>query len=140
MGVGGMSALSLGEAEALVAKAARGAGLPWGLAAEAGKAARRAFASGATDAAADFATWLSGDPGGASCPLAAGLAAAEGCGEASPDAASARRVYDAAARRVSPDPDVRRATIPAEALEALEALAARTYAPATEESRAKGAG
>ena len=32
--------LSLGEAEALVAKAAKGAGLPWGLAAEAGRAAR----------------------------------------------------------------------------------------------------
>ena len=140
MGMGGMSALSLGEAEALVAKAARGAGMPWGLAAEAGKAARRAFGAGAAEVDASFVTWLSGDPGGPQCPLVRGLLAAEGGAETAQNGSAAQLIYNAAARRLSADPDIKRAQISPEAQDSLEALAHRTYAPATEESRARGAG
>ena len=131
--------LSLGEAEALVAKAAKGAGLPWGLAAETGRAARRALAADRTDAPQVFANWLTKAPGGPDCPLKAGLYAAEtGDGEPPADPAAAL-IFNAAADRLT-DAGVRRAAIGEEAIRTLSHLANLTYAPATEESRAKGAG
>lgn len=131
-----MSDLSLGEIEALVAKAARGAGLPWGLAAEAGKAARRAIASGAPEMDEAFLRWLENAPGRADCPLVTGLRDRD-LGEADPS-----RV-DPIYRAVVADPGalgLRRAKLSETVLERLNALAHRTYAPATEESRARGAG
>lgn len=131
--------LSLGEAEALVAKAAKGAGLPWGLAAEAGRAARRALAADRADAPQAFADWLTGAPGGAGCPLKAGLYAAE-TSEGEPTAyPAAALIFNAAADRLT-DAGLRRAAIGEEAMRTLSHLANLTYAPATEESRAKGAG
>ena len=127
--------LSLGEAEALIAKAARGAGLPWGLAQEAGRAARRAFAAGRSETPETFLAWLKGDPGGADCPLKQGLFEAE-TGGASDDASLIR----AAAADRAPSLGVLRAEISGPTLKGLERLAHHTYAPATEESRARGAG
>lgn len=129
--------LSLGEFEALVTKAARGAGFPWGVAAEAGRAAREAAASGDLDAAGGFAGFLAARP--APCPLLAGLAERDGAPAPPETAPQWRAIRDAAAGRVAP-PVAGRARVEAEAHAALDALAARTYAPATEESRAKGAG
>ena len=131
--------LSLGEAEALIAKAAKGAGLPWGLAAEAGRAARRALAADRADSPQAFAEWLTGAPGGAGCPLKAGLYAAE-TGDGEPPAApGAALIFNAASDRLT-DAGLRRAAIGEEAMRTLSRLAHLTYAPATEESRARGAG
>ncbi|MEO0362061.1 MAG: DUF3726 domain-containing protein [Pseudomonadota bacterium] len=132
--------LSLGEAEALIANAARGAGYPWGLAAEAGAAARRLIASGAPGAElfAAFLTSVAEDGIGARCPLREGLHAAD-LGEAPTGPCRWPEVRLAAA-----DPDLSgpetRCAAPEAALAALEALAAGVYAPATEESRRRGAG
>ena len=141
MGMVGMSGvpLSLGEAEALVAKAAKGAGLPWGLAAEAGRAARRALAADRTDAPQVFADWLTGAPGGLDCPLKAGLYAVEANEGEEPDDPADALIFNAAADRLT-DAGLRRAAIGDEAMATLSHLAHLTYAPATEESRAKGAG
>lgn len=131
--------LSLGEAEALVAKAARGAGLPWGLAIEAGRAARRALAADRTDAPQVFANWLTKAPGGPDCPLKAGLYAAETGQDEPPADPAAALIFNAAADRLT-DAGIRRAAIGEEAMRTLGRLSHLTYAPATEESRAKGAG
>ncbi len=134
--------LSLGEAEALVAKAARGAGLPWGLAIEAGRALRRALIAGRTDAPTLFLVWLSGGDQGADCPLRRGLFTAEtGSGEAPPAPDADALVFAAAADRLPPAAEApRRCRMEPRTLTRLDALAARTYAPATEESRRRGAG
>ncbi|MEL7465617.1 MAG: DUF3726 domain-containing protein [Pseudomonadota bacterium] len=131
-----MSGLSLGEFEALVAKAARGVGLPWGLAAEAGKAARRAIAAETPGAGEGFLDWLETAPGRAECPLMKGLRDRD-LGEA--DAESADLVYRAVVDQAQ-TLGLRRAHLSETVTERLNALAHRTYAPATEESRARGAG
>ena len=78
-------------------------------------------------------------PGGAGCPLKAGLYAAE-TSEGEPTAyPAAALIFNAAADRLT-DAGVRRAAIGEEAIRTLSHLANLTYAPATEESRAKGAG
>lgn len=196
---------SLNEVEAMGKKAARGAGHPWGLAEEAGRAARWLCAQG-LDGCAELAAVLAATPPldgpaglaspwharrGTLCPLQAGAALSD-CGwmlEAGdidlqglahplvilPFAAAAagrlgiavtvtwegvRAVVDARglALEGAPGPGpvdvtVRAGGTPARRLprtsraapdpatwQALEALAARTYAPATAESRLKGAG
>ncbi|MEL6792351.1 MAG: DUF3726 domain-containing protein [Pseudomonadota bacterium] len=131
-----MSDMSLVEVEALVAKAARGVGLPWGLAAEAGKAARRAIAANTPGAGEAFLAWLETTAGREDCPLVAGLRDRD---LSEPDDACADIVY----RSVVENALVlarRRARLSDEVLERMNALAHRTYAPATEESRARGAG
>ncbi|MGQ0611243.1 MAG: DUF3726 domain-containing protein [Paracoccaceae bacterium] len=68
--------LSLSELRALITKAARGAGMEWGLAEEAGWAAEWLARRGlpAADWAAD---WLADRNGGADCPVARGTAWAD---------------------------------------------------------------
>ena len=129
--------LSLGEFEALVAKAARGAGMPWGLAAEAGRAARAAVTAGRDDAPGLFADFLEDNP--SPCPLRAGLA--ERDGHPSPPEADGAwaLIRDAAADRLATG-NATRCRLSGDAHDALARLAHRTYAPATEESRLKGAG
>lgn len=132
--------LSLGEIEALVTKAARGAGYPWGLASEAGAAARRLTAGGAPGAD-HFAVFLAAAAEGAiadECPIRAGLFIADG-GRAEDAPSPWPEIRDAVAHP-GREGDVTRCVAPEATLAALEALAARTYAPATEESRARGAG
>jgi len=71
--------LSLGEATVLAAKAARGAGLPWGLAEEAGRAARWLEARGAPGLLAIAALCEAREAGtAAQCPLRLGCAVADG--------------------------------------------------------------
>lgn len=143
MGVGMTIELSLGEAEALISKAARGAGLPWGLAAEAGAAARRLIASGEPEAAAAFSDFLSETAeygASAPCPLRLGLRAADlGTDDPPPVDLKWTLVYEAAASSQRPSP-IGRARLHPDIFATLDALARRTYAPATEESRRKGAG
>ncbi len=132
--------LSLGETEALIAKAARGAGYPWGLAAEAGSAARAMIASGAPDVEAAFADFLEAAalhaPNADICPIRRGLLRADGMEP--PATPTDWPLVEAAF--TTPPGAMTRATISPETLARLDALAARTYAPATEESRARGAG
>lgn len=134
-----MTDLSLGEAEALLRKAARGAGLPWGLAAEAARAFRLALAAGHAEAPEIFAEWLAAGDQGAECPLRRGLHAAETGADSPPGHPAAKFIFAAAADRLPPA-RAHRAEIAPDTLTRLETLAARTYAPATEESRARGAG
>ncbi len=71
--------LSLGEATVLAAKAARGAGLPWGLAEETGRAARWLEARGAPGLLAVAALCEAREAGTAArCPLRLGCAVADG--------------------------------------------------------------
>jgi hypothetical protein len=70
--------LSFFEWRAQVAKAARGAGLPWGHAEEAGWAADWLVHRGLP--AADWvATWLRGGVGGPTCPVAFGVGLSDCC-------------------------------------------------------------
>ncbi|WP_372885200.1 DUF3726 domain-containing protein [Shimia sp.] len=184
---------ALNEVEATAKKAARGAGHPWGLAEEAGKATRWLCAQG-LDGVAILSTALSRDPSAAACPLAEGAAlsdrAAALAGQETllaevaapamvlPFAAlvarqtgqcvtveckgawattDGRRLRLSATFPAAPAPlrllcggdpgaldDLRpmatRATPDDVAWQTLERLAHRTYAPATEESRMRGAG
>ena len=131
-GIEGTWAVSLAEIDAMGRKAARGAGLPWGLAEEAGRAARHLAAWGlpgpealaalvaaaalpAGPAAGDWAWAGSGRLGGLAIRRVAG-------------SAHAPRHADAGARPVA-----------LATWRALDRYAHRTYAPATEASRA-GAG
>lgn len=67
--------LSLGEVEALARKAARGAGLSWGMAEEAGRAARWLCAQGLDGCGLLLAALRRADGGGpGTCPLLAGAA------------------------------------------------------------------
>lgn len=191
--------LSLNEVEATARKAARGAGRDWGVAEDAGHAARWLCAQGLDGCAAMAAALNAGGTGPAApqmpdwrakagplCPLSAGLALADGAVRLSPvlhnvaaplmllpfAAMAARQVGtpvtlswdggqavtdgdrlslngtpEGARMSVRPDgtlgtvcaPRTRTAPDPA-AWSALLALAQRTYAPATEESRRRGAG
>ncbi|MEM7545845.1 MAG: DUF3726 domain-containing protein [Pseudomonadota bacterium] len=130
--------LSLGEAEALITKAARGAGYPWGVAAEAGAAARNLIASGA-EGARIFADVLEHAaktmPPEHKCPIRRGLYRADG---GTPDGPVTDAAVEAA---FLPMPACKtRCDLDAETFERLNQLAARTYAPITEESRQRGAG
>ena len=176
---------SLGEVASLVAKAARGAGHPWGVAEEAAWAVRWLSACG-VDGAEICATWLARDEG--ACPVSAGLAIRDrggvslpselgdlaapalvlpflawtladdgqvgvtmaGCrcvlsregmtlsGELPNRAAVEVRAHDGP--RPAPRAVWRVASISQSALGELQALATRTYAPASEQSRLLGAG
>ena len=132
--------LSLGEAESLITKAARGAGYPWGLAAEAGAAARCLIASGSVEAEAAFAEFLEAAagamPDAAHCPIRLGLLRADG-GEQDIKSTDWPLIEAAFSARPA---TAARCTISVDIYARLDALAARTYAPATEESRARGAG
>ena len=189
-----MTVLSLGEAEALARKAARGAGFGWGMAEEAGRALRWLCARGLPGGAA-LAALLSAredDSLAGACPLATGTALADGAATARelgavawpllllPFAAQAssrtgcpvQLAWDGAQVDLAPDgtaflgargaldapraasvllrrvprpegtPLARgtRATLDAAACAVLDRFAARTYAPATPESRLAGAG
>lgn len=68
--------LSLSELRALITKAARGAGMDWGMAEEAGWAAEWLARRG-LPAAEWAADWLAGWNGGADCPVALGTALAD---------------------------------------------------------------
>ncbi len=69
-----MTELSLGEAEALARKAARGAGFSWGMAEEAGRALRWLCARGLPGGAALAGLLASSGAGGRACPLTCGAA------------------------------------------------------------------
>lgn len=114
--------LSLNEVEALAAKAARGAGLSWGGAEEIGRAAR-----GLARAGADWPALL---------------LALDGPDYAEPGAeAAALAGLEAALAAAGGGPGIgTRAAVPAETVAALEALAAKTYVPASARSRVLGAG
>ncbi len=113
--------LSLNEVETLAAKAARGAGLSWGGAEEIGRASRVLARAG-------------GD-------WPALVLALDGPGYAEPGAeASALMRVEAVLERVSGSGTLTRAATPVETAAALEALAARTYVPASTRSRVSGAG
>lgn len=201
---------SLNEIEALAKKAARGAGFTWGQAEEVGQAIRWLEARGLPGARtlADYLTWWDKDgsaqmrpdldadpvtaPGGAICPVLAGLMLSDGLGQRqrlvleslrapllllpflsatataratgigmklggvglhlSPDGtlhATALPESDSMARvalafGAAPEGDAipvgLRSACPADAVNVLNTFAARTYAPATEESRLAGAG
>lgn len=136
--------LSLGETEALIVKAARGADLPWGLAVELGAAARRSLSRGDADVVDAFAAFLceiaeSGLGPPEDCPLRAGFYAIDGGEAPIPAHVIASPVFSAVASdevgRVAA-----RCVMKPETHAALDALARRTYAPATESSRRRGAG
>ena len=197
-----MTELSLGEAEALARKAARGAGFSWGMAEEAGRALRWLCARGLPGGAALARLLASPDAAGPACPLALGAAFADRAGLAEADDAAetetrlqvvhpllflpfaagvaargpvalqvdwpgarvllsgtevrmarkdgrataeratvvCRAIPEAEAARGVPLAPGHRADIAPQALAVLERLAARTYAPATPESRLAGAG
>ncbi|RMH40079.1 MAG: DUF3726 domain-containing protein [Alphaproteobacteria bacterium] len=201
---------SLGEVEAVARKAARGAGYSWGMAEEAGRAARWLCAAGLDGAGllaealaaadgtdpAELAPRALDDwrgPSGRLCPLMAGAALSDAvafwketgvtmagvtvpalvlpfaamaarasganvtvrwadvtavtdgralslCGAANLPTGPADVSVSAGGAMTAPLAARTRATPRAEDWAALNALAARTYAPATEESRMKGAG
>ena len=197
-----MTELSLGEAEALARKAARGAGFSWGMAEEAGRALRWLCARGLPGGAALAGLLASPAAGGPACPLTLGatfvdrseLARAAGTAEMEthltvvhpllflpfaasvaargpfalqvdwPDArvflagtevrmarkdvlatadrskVACREIPEAGAMQGTPLAPGHRADVAPEALAMLERLSARTYAPATPESRLAGAG
>ena len=148
--------LSLGEVQSLCAKAARGAGRTHGTAQDAGFAVRWLCARGqdgagllltllhATDGAAHEDLVPGEGHAGPFCPLIMGAYAADRnetevdvpvhCAEL---LAPFVEQGDGAERLEGAPP---RAFVEAEVLAELEGFAARTYAPATEESRARGAG
>lgn len=130
--------LSLGETEALMAKAARGAGFSWGIAVEIGKAARRLVASDASGAVrfAEFLKSVAAEmPEPHACPVRRGLLRADG---GTPIGQSLRPDIEAA---FMPLPSLqKRCRMDSRAYECLNLLAARTYAPATAQSRDRGAG
>lgn len=132
--------LSLGEAEALITKAARGAGYPWGLATEIGSAARGLMAGGKDGAAEAFADFLEAAanemPSANHCPVRCGLLRADGVAGDVPE--TEWPLIEAAFTGASVSGS--RAHLAPETYARLDALAALTYAPATEESRARGAG
>ena len=176
---------SLGAIASLCAKAARGAGRPWGLAEEAGWAVRWLSSCGVPGAEI-CATWLGNqkglcavsrgletrDRGAGALPAEIDHIAAPGLllpfiawtlrpdqtvsitmGDAKialscdgmsldgrlPDA-SAVHVADGCSMSPSPRAAWRVETVAPAALAALQSLAARTYAPASEQSRLLGAG
>ncbi|MGQ3356404.1 MAG: DUF3726 domain-containing protein [Phreatobacter sp.] len=112
--------LSLNEVETLAAKAARGAGLSWGGAEEIGRAARRLARAGADWPALVLA--LDGPAYGDPAVEASALDRAE------------------AAVATADERAFTRAAVPADIIAALDALAARTYVPASARSRVLGAG
>ena len=153
---------SLGEIEALCLKAARGAGFPWGLAEDAGRAVRWLEARGQNGAAA-LAGLLSatdGMPRDDNCPIAYGSALADMPPVAPISrpallnpillepflAGTATIRTDGLTLWITPsDLPVPKATQSRAALDQslymkLDKFAQRTYAPATEASRLAGAG
>ncbi len=112
--------LSLNEVETLAAKAARGAGLSWGGAEEVGRAARRLARAGAA--------WP------------ALVISLDGVDYAEPVAEASALARIEAALAGTGDGLLTRAAVAAEAVAALEALAVRTYVPASTRSRVSGAG
>lgn len=158
---------SLNETEALCRKAARGAGMPWGLAEEAGRAARWLEDRGQAGAGALaklLGRWNAGMTP-RDCPVLAGAAMADaGVMPASPVTADpltwpfVAMIAGLTGEALSPTEGVKinpdgslvlssamqhlrgRAAPDAAAIATLESFAARTYAPATEASRLAGAG
>lgn len=113
--------LSLNEVETLAAKAARGAGLSWGGAEEVGRAARTLARAGA-----DWTVLV---------------LALDGPAYAEPAAeTSALARVEAALATVDGSQRLTRAAVSAETVAALDALAAKTYVPASARSRVSGAG
>ena len=185
--------LSLNEVETLAAKAARGAGLPWGVAEDVGRSAVW-LASRVGDWAGSLLTLLEAPPADAQSPLLlagpladGAVATAEhvaaplwllplllvGPGRCNPvvlrlgdveircnpgeepgatlpaEALTALAAAPVALRlaeaRLAPLPHAlparwRRSAVPVATLARLEALAARTYVPASDQSRLRGAG
>jgi hypothetical protein len=151
--------LSLNEVESLAAKAARGAGFPWGLAEDIGRGARRLALSEANWAEALLALlaqWRSfAPPGDASgrptCPVrAAAFIADMACetGEVSsmrgdvalPVWLDALIAAQTEPRAAATGATINRARISAPDLADLTGYAARTYVPESERSRSRGAG
>ncbi|MDP2802192.1 MAG: DUF3726 domain-containing protein [Phreatobacter sp.] len=120
----GLIDMSLNEVETLAAKAARGAGLSWGGAEEFGRAARLLATAGR-----DWPALVTALAGTAD-DVAAEAAALARC-EATLEAAGLGAPGSGVATRAAVAPAT---------LAALEALAARTYVPASAQSRVLGAG
>lgn len=116
----GLIDMSLNEVETLAAKAARGAGLSWGGAEEIGRAARRIARAGG-----DWPSLVLGLDG----PAAGGPALE----------AEVLARLEAESQALDAGQATRAAVAPA-TLAALEALAAKTYVPASARSRVLGAG
>jgi len=158
---------SLNETQALCRKAARGAGMAWGLADDAGFAARwleDRGQGGAAQLAALLPDWATRAEAG-TCPIRRGTAWAD-LGQAPTDlsdpepllwpflalvaAVTNVAVTWGAGNAISPDGGLTlsgktqavrgRAAPDAATIATLETFAARTYAPATEASRLAGAG
>ncbi|KMW60818.1 hypothetical protein AIOL_000983 [Candidatus Rhodobacter oscarellae] len=125
--------MSLGELQALAAKAARGAGLSWGLAEEAGWAVRWLEARGLAGAAALAGVLPEGAP-----QIALGAALADGS-TPEPPAEAAQHLLLRPFLEDTPSTQTR-AQISQDTLRVLNRYASRTYAPATEASRLAGAG
>lgn len=132
---------SLAEIDAQCRKAARGLGCPWGMAEEAGKAARQLAAHGLPGPEA-LATMLGARTAccctsGARCDLRIGVEAADQGTRPGEGASILTRAI--AGDYALPGAPGSRAVAP-EAWAILDRLAARTYAPASEASRRSGAG
>lgn len=125
--------LSLGELQALATKAARGAGLSWGLAQEAGWAVRWLEARGLPGAAALAEALPDGAP-----QIPIGAALSDGALAAAP----AEMVGHPLLRPFTEDAPATqtRAQLTRDVMRVLNRYASRTYAPATEASRLSGAG
>jgi hypothetical protein len=119
----GLIDMSLNEVETLAAKAARGAGLSWGGAEEIGRAARLLARAGRDWPALVLALGALEGDGAEAAALARCEETLHAAGDGRPGASGATRA----------------ALAPA-VLAALEALAARTYVPASARSRVLGAG
>ena len=146
--------LSLGEFEALVRKAFRGAGYPWGLAEDGANAARTLAECGEPAGASvvrlleavrdvPLSELMPGDdwhaPSGTACPICVG-ACLEDVGRPEVELGP---MHEPAL--LLPEPPAvgdrhDRVELDAETLAALEGWAHRTYAPDTEASRIAGAG
>ena len=149
--------LSLGEFRALVVKALRGAGYPWGVAEDGADTCHRLAAS-AVDPSASLLRLLETVDGdvpkywpdqhfstrsGYLCPIAVGCWLRDG-GDVAPVESSESQVLEPlllrSMGRAGVSPTVSRIAVADNVLVGLERFAARTYAPATEASRTSGAG
>ena len=142
---------SLNEVEVLAKKAAKGAGYSWGQAEDTGRAVRWLEARGLKGAAALVAHLAKNDT--ALCPITTGIAVADGVTPVGDvDLASLDQPMLflpfafwagedlSTTLGLSPDAETCRSFTDAATMAALAAHAHKTYAPATDESRALGAG
>lgn len=142
---------SIGEIASLSVKAARGAGLPWGVAAEAGRIVRVLSERGLPGAEAVARDLAAAEPG-RTLKAGCGIKGADGPPVEAEPGSHASLILTALGEAFTGKPVVcgdegtratprtRIAHVDPDALALLNALAAKTYAPPSEHSRATGAG